>query len=66
MPEAHRYTHILLTDAMMEDMVLPMQRRIYEQTGKLVTHGRVARQLMEKGFAAEMNQCHCHVESASN
>ena len=56
---------VVIPRRMMEEIVLPKQRRIYEETGKLITTGLVVRQLLELGHAQDISQRGCLVSSSS-
>ena len=48
-----------------EEYVLPTQRRLYEETGKVVTPGLVVRHLVKLGFAADSSQIASGLSSAA-
>ncbi len=56
---------IVLPREVMEEIVLPKQRRIYEETGKLITVGLVTRQLLAIAHAADNSHCGCDVPSGA-
>ena len=64
MPNREGDHMIVLPREVMEEIVLPKQRRIYEETGKLITVGLVTRQLLAIAHAHDNSHCGCHVDSA--
>lgn len=56
MPDKYGNTQVVIPRKIMEEIVLPTQRRLTVATGIPITHGLVVRRLIELGFAADMLQ----------
>ncbi len=65
MPNREGARNVVISPKDMEEIVLPKQRRIYEETGQLVTAGLVVRQLLAIAHAHDNSHCGCVVSSAS-
>lgn len=50
---------------LLDEVVLPAQRLIYERTNEVLTTGQVVRRLIAVGFAAETLQAECNVLSSA-
>lgn len=53
MPDSQGRASFKLPSDLLESLVLPTQRRIYEETGQVLSVAKVVRYLIEKGFTAE-------------
>lgn len=49
-----------------EEVVVPSQRRVFEQTGKWLTDGLAARRLIKLGAEVDSSQESSHLSSTAN
>ncbi len=56
MPDKFGYARIVIPQDMMDEKVKPMQRRIYEETGDVLSTGMVVRRMIEIAFAADIRK----------
>jgi len=66
MPDPQGRTQVFIPGDEVREIVMPTQRRVFEETGEWLTTGLAVRYLMKIGFATDSSQEPSHLSSAAN